>query len=170
MTVIELQDDIRALVARLKPHNTWTPPDSYWIEDSDGADATGGYDFCYECGLDYMARLNLYTPGADTYDLMWNDPCRDCDAIPHCNCCGKTLAGWPTDYCRSEELDYYEETPDFSPSRENIHVICMVLWNLQWSEDPEDSAAWLAVGRALAAKLQIDASEPPRASEDGQRC
>lgn len=144
--------DITALYERLQPYDTLSPPGGFWIEDSDGGDATGGYDFCCDCGDDHVMRLNLYTPGTITYELMCSDPCSNSDVIPRCYGCGKTLAGWPTDYCETEELAYFEDD-DADPTPENVHVVSMVLWNLQWSEDDAKVAAWKAVGKKLVAKL-----------------
>lgn len=144
--------DITALYEKLRPFDTLNPPDRYWIEDSEGQDATGGYDFCFECGSDCADRLNLYTPGELTHDLTCCDPCGESDVIPHCHQCGKTLAGWPTDYCASEELSYFTEN-DADATPENIHVVNMMLWNLQWSEDDEGIAAWRAVAEKMADKL-----------------
>lgn len=144
--------DITALHDRLEPHNVLNPPAAYWIVDSVGDDATGGMDFCFECGSAHVERLNLYAPGDRTYEFMWCDPCGGNDTIPRCDECGKTLAGWPTDYCASNELEYFEdEEPELTP--ENVHVVNMVMWNLQWSEDHAKVSAWLAVAEKLAAKI-----------------
>lgn len=145
--------EISALHDRLQPHNTLNPPDAYWIESSDGDDSTGGLDFCFECGEEHVGRLNLYTPGSKTHELMMGDSCGNHDSIPHCDICGVTLAGWPTDYCESEELGYFEDERDLDPAPENIHVLSMILWNLQWSEDAEEVSAWCDVAARMAAKL-----------------
>jgi hypothetical protein len=143
-----------------EPHNTLDPPDGCWIRSDEGGMAEdpdnkgGGHDWCGECGEDVAMRLNLYTPGSATYEMCWNDPCGEHDTIPCCNSCRKTLAGWPTAYCLSQELAYFEEEPDFEPNPENVHVICMVLWNLQWGEQDEGRAAWKAIGESLLAKIE----------------
>lgn len=157
--------DITDLVRFLSRHDTLVPLDQYWIENSEGGmeyGPDGNYTgaWCYEHGEDVVARLNLYTPGEDTYDLRWCDPCGIEDSIPACSTCGATLAGWPTEYCLSEEIQYFEDNPDFEPNRENLHVICMALWNFQWGEDSEDLFAWREIGRRTVDKIVFSPEFP----------
>ena len=165
-----LNDRIVSLVWQLNPFNTLNPPNGCWIENSDGGmaydpDNRGGADWCADCVEDVAMRLNLYTPGSLTYEPVWNDPCGNHDTLPACASCGKTLAGWPTDYCLLDELAYFEDDPDFDPTPEAIHIVSMELWNLQWSSDKE-SAHWRTIGESLLVKIagQIEitagASEP----------
>jgi hypothetical protein len=160
---------IGALIERLRPYDTLDPPQEYWIEDPAGGmeygpdgDCSGGW--CEEHAKDIHMRLNLYTPGDGEYLLQCSDTCGENDVIPRCGTCGITLAGWPTDYCRSEEQCFFEDDPDWEPSPENLHVIGMVLWNLQWETDCEIVDAWMAIGEAALAKIgaALQAMEVPR--------
>lgn len=144
---------ITALHDRLEPFDTLNPPDAFWIEGSEDGDATGGYDFCEECGEGAVERLSLYAPGSQTFELMCCDPCGENDSTPYCRDCGKTLAGWPTDYCRDEELVRLEESELSLPDPETVHIVNMALWNLQWSENDEMVAAWQAVAERLLATM-----------------
>lgn len=162
---MKLNDEIVSLVDRLGPYNTLDPPNGCWITTDEGGmvydpDNHGGGDWCGDCAEDVVMRLSLYTPGFTTYEMCWNDPCGEHDTVPCCATCRKTLAGWPTDYCRSEELAYFEEEPDFDANPENIHVICMALWNLQWGNEDEYGtlAAWRAIGARLLAELEYAAN------------
>jgi hypothetical protein len=154
-----LRAEISALVERLRPYDTLAPPQGYWIEGPDGGmqyDPDGNHgasDWCEDHAEDLIMRLNLYTPGDGEYLLQAADTGGIYDTIPCCATCGITLAGWPTNYCRSEELCFFEDDPDWEPSPENIHVIEMVLWNLQWSDDTEALAAWKAIGDSAVEKL-----------------
>lgn len=148
-----LNPDISALHDRLIPFDTLNPPHGYWIEGDETGDPTD-MDYCLGCGADFVARLNLYTPGNEEFRLACTDPCGNNDTIPRCAECGKTLAGWPTDYCRSDLLRYFDgDDPD--PTPEDVHVISMVLWNLQWSEGKDDVAAWREVAEKFVAKLPV---------------
>lgn len=154
-----LRERVKTILATLEPHNTLNPPVGCWIETSEGGveiGSGGGCDWCWEHGKEAVDRLNLYTPGATTYEAIPSDPCGNYDSLPRCAECGITLAGWPTDYCRSEELGYFESEPDFDASLENIHIITMVMWNLQWADGKEADAAlaWLSVADRLLEKLR----------------
>ncbi len=154
------RQDITGLVCFLSHHNTLDPPTEYWIENSDGGmeygpERTGSGAWCLEHAEDMVMRLNLYTPGDETYELRGSDPCGENDVIPHCSTCGKTLAGWPSEYCLTDELNYFESNLDFEPSPENLHVIYMALWNFQWEEDSDDLLRWRAVGQLAVDKISF---------------
>jgi hypothetical protein len=158
--VAEIQNNIKNLVECLQPHNTLNPPSAFWIESADGGieydpDGAKGDYWCEEHGEDLVMRLNLYTPGDGECSLLCGDPCSNNDTIPRCSTCGITLAGWPTDYCLTGEMDYFESDSDWEPSPENLHVIGMALWNLQWSEDISVMTEWEAIGKAALEKLRL---------------
>lgn len=153
----DAQQRVRDLVEALRPYDTLVPPGGFWIEDSDGGmeygPEGGGGDWCEDHGEDMVMRLNIYTPGDRKYELRCNDSSGEYDTIPRCSTCGVTLKGWPTDFCLSEELAYYDDNPDWQPGPEDFHVICMALWNLQWSEDDEAVDAWAAIGATALDRL-----------------
>jgi hypothetical protein len=153
--------EVSSLVAALEPHNTLNPPVGFYIQREDGNDDC--LDYCEECAEDYCERLNLYTSGELLHAVMVADSCSNHDSLPLCDCCGKTLAGWPTDYCRDQEIAYFMDEPDFPPSPENIHVICMILWNLQWLEDADVVNKVIQIGRSVLEKIaQIPTTEGAR--------
>lgn len=158
--------DITDLVEFLEPFNRLDPPNGHWIESCEGDmiydpdDRGFGSDWCEQCGEDVLMRLNLYTPGNMTYSASWNDTAGEHDSILRCTSCGMTLAGWPTDYCLSEELAYFKGDPEFSVNPENIHVICMALWNLQWGDDSENLFAWRSIGQQAVDKITLSPVSP----------
>jgi hypothetical protein len=109
--------------------------------------------------------MNLYTPGTLICEVIPLDSGGNYDTIPRCAECGITLAGRPTDHCRFEELCYFEDNPESSTDPEDIHIICMVLWNLQWARTRDPAEAWIAVGKTALSRLlpAAPASEKERA-------
>ncbi len=136
------QQEVVTLLAQLAPHDTLEPPTGWWIEDDEGQiayepDGSGADDWCSDCVVDAVMRLNTYTPESTIYTALRCDPCAEYDVLPRCAVCGIALAGWPTDYCLSEELQFFETEKNWPANPENIRVIGMALYNLQWEEDAE---------------------------------
>lgn len=156
-----MNKEVSALLDQLTPHNTLSPPTGYWIEDDEGQvayepDGSGAGDWCPDCVDDTVMRLNTYTPGSAIYTALRCDPCGEYDTLPRCAVCGIALAGWPTDYCLDEELDFFQRETDWTANQENIRVIDMALYNLRWEADAAKITPWLEVGRAALIKIAQD--------------
>ena len=82
------------------------------------------------------------------------DPAGNNGHVPYCKACGVTLQGWLTESGVSGELDYYE-AEGAKPVPEDIHVVSMVLWNLQWSDNAASLIAWGSITEQIVAKLPV---------------